>query len=272
MSNLRRNQEFSIFKCSNYLLSEGSHDRKNLDVSNNVELERQLGFAVNHWNSLLVAFLRHDTIAPMIWVFIWFPPIWARSPSAVALHPQAEMTRDVLLCLTDQPSAGEAPWWWVCQDSRCSLETSWCQTVPWTTCPTHPSCSLQVRYRVGFAPLSPAKAGTGTCVHVAWEGGRMYTMRTWGAAASVGILLSHTKVTALPILKFLFFPLFFPPAFYCWIQNAHRWEGRAQITLLLHMLEETRVQVRIFIWKQLRCNSLPPQLQADRKEAHAVVV
>lgn len=37
---LRRTQEFPIFKFSKYLLAEASHGHKHLDLSNDVELER----------------------------------------------------------------------------------------------------------------------------------------------------------------------------------------------------------------------------------------
>lgn len=99
-------------------------------------------------------------------------------------------------------------------------------------------------------------------------GGRMYTMRTWSGADSVGYSVTPHQSDCIANFKI---PLFFfpPPPFYCWMQNASRWQGRTQITLLLHRLGATRAQARISICMQLSYNFLPPQLQAETKVANA---
>lgn len=231
-------------------------------------------FAVNHWNSLLVALLRHDAIAPVIWVFSWFLPVWARSHSAAPLHSQAH--RDDMGCVVVESHRSA-------ERRRSSLVVS----LPGLE--VFPGDLLVSDSAMDYLPyssflLTAGQIQDGLCSSEpskSWDwnvcacgmGGREdvhdKNMRCCSLCGDP-VIPHQSDCTAnfkIPIFSPVFFPLHFTVEYKMQVD-----EGRAQITLLLHMLEETRVQVRMFIWKQLRCNSLPPQVQADRKAAHAVVV
>lgn len=89
--------------------------------------------------------------------------------------------------------------------------------------------------QAGVCSSEPRKARTGTWVHVGWEGGRMYAMRTWGGAASVGDPVTPQQSDRIANFKIpFFFLLFFFP---------------------LHFTAECKMQVEERVGHRSHCSS-----------------
>lgn len=137
--NLRRTQEFPVFKFpGTSLLRQATSVNTSFLATLSSWKDNRIFAALEVF--FLISPLIPYVIATVIQFLARFLPYQQGALQEFLPQLHKERWHALLLSFTDQPSAGVALWWWACQDSRCSLATCWCQTVPWTTFPTQPCC------------------------------------------------------------------------------------------------------------------------------------